>query len=226
MVKTVHFTWKDNAPPADIFPSWWRESWLEPGWESRLWTDRDIGDFIETLPQKLRTLLQTYPRAIMRADAFRYLVLKQSGGLYVDLDFVNLSEMTWLTEIDQFACADQGDGQFCNALLWAPEPGDPFFDGIEESLLSRADEKNPVSATGPRFLTAHASGKSFHQIPREWVYPVAWDNAEEINRAKVLGLEGLKQRYPNARAIHIWSSSWFAQCDPAAAMPEAQAFVV
>ena len=182
MVKTVHFTWKDNAPPADIFPSWWRESWLEPGWESRLWTDRDIGDFIETLPQKLRTLLQTYPRAIMRADAFRYLVLKQFGGLYVDLDFVNLSEMTWLTE----------------------------------SLLSRADEKNPVSATGPRFLTAHASGKSFHQIPREWVYPVAWDDAGEIDRAKVLGLEGLKQRYPNARAIHIWSSSWFAQCDPPA----------
>jgi len=153
-----------------------------------------------------------YPCGVMRSDAFRYLVLKRLGGLYVDLDFVNLSQTGWLREIDRFACADQGDGQLCNAFLWAPRPNDPFFDGIEESLLSTAGENNPVTATGPQFLTAHAAGKSFHQIPGEWVYPVAWDDEGEISRARALGPEDLKRRYPEARAIHIWTKSWFAQC--------------
>ena len=212
-VKTVHFTWKDNDPPKDIFPPWWRQSWLAAGWKARLWTDRDIEDFSETQPPEIRSMMRGYPCGIMRSDAFRYLILKRLGGLYVDLDFVNLSQSDWIHEIDRFACADQGDGQLCNAFLWAPQPNDPFFDGIEEALLSRAGEANPVSATGPRFLTAHAAGRNFHQIPGKWVYPVAWDDPEEIARARTLGSDALKHRYPESRAIHIWSSSWFSQCE-------------
>jgi len=212
-VKTVHFTWKDNNPPPDLFPLWWRQSWIAAGWQARLWTDEDIEDFSGTQSPEIQSLMRGYPCGIMRADAFRYLLLKRHGGLYVDLDFVNLSQSEWIHEIDRFACADQGDGQLCNAFLWAPHPDDPFFDGIEEALLSRAEEKDPVSATGPRFLTAHAAGKSFHQIPRQWVYPVAWDDPGEIARARALGPEALKLRYPESRAIHIWRSSWFAQCE-------------
>lgn len=199
---------------------------MEAGWEARLWTDRDIAAFAGTQSRDARALLRAYPCGIMRSDAFRYLILKQLGGLYVDLDFVNLSNMDWIAGIGQFACAEQGDGQLCNALMWAPRPEDPFFDGIEESLLSRAGEKNPVSATGPRFLTAHSAGRSFQEIPREWIYPVAWDDAAEISRARALGPEGLSRRYPQARAIHIWSKSWFSQCGvPGLPVPEPQAFV-
>jgi mannosyltransferase OCH1-like enzyme len=213
-VRTVHFTWKDNDPPPAVFPPWWRQSWLTAGWQARLWTDRDIENFAETQSPEIRSMMEAYPCGVMRSDAFRYLILKRLGGLYVDLDFVNLSPLDWIEKIDRFACADQGDGQLCNAFLWAPHPNDPFFDGIEESLLSRVEERNPVSATGPRFLTAHAAGKSFHQIPGKWVYPVAWDNPDEIAHARTLGPEALKRRYPEARAIHIWSSSWFVQCEP------------
>ena len=199
---------------------------MEAGWEARLWTDREIAAFARTQSRDVRELLRAYPCGIMRSDAFRYLILKQVGGLYVDLDFVNLSNMGWIAEIGQFACAGQGDGQLCNALMWAPRPEDPFFDGIEESLLSRAGEKNPVSATGPRFLTAHSAGRSFQEIPREWIYPVAWDDDSEISLARRLGPESLRRRYPQARAIHIWSKSWFAQCGvPGLPVPEPQAFV-
>ena len=200
---------------------------MEAGWEARLWTDSNIAAFALAQSRDVRDLMRAYPSGIMRSDAFRYLILRQLGGLYVDLDFVNLSNLEWIAEIDQFACADQGDGQLCNALMWAPRPEDPFFEGIEESLLSKAEKQNPVSATGPRFLTAHSAGKSFQQIPREWIYPVAWDDAAEISQARSLGPEGLRRRYPQARAIHIWSKSWFTQCGvsdlPA---PGSQAFVV
>ena len=224
-MRTVHFTWKDSDPPEDLFPRWWRESWLESGWKARFWTDPDIADFVETQPAEIRKMMGNYRRGIMRSDAFRYLVLKRFGGLYVDLDFVNLAPTVWLRGIDRFACADQGDGCLCNAFMWAPRPQDPFFDGIEESLLSRAGEGNPVCATGPRFLTAHAVGKNFHQIPGERVYPVAWDNAGEISVARTLGPEDLKRRYPEALAIHIWRSSWFSQCGAGPTIGSPQAFV-
>ena len=211
-MRTVHFTWKDDNPPAEVFPRWWRESWQASGWAARLWTDHDIEDFFKTQPKEIRAAMKAYPCGVMRSDAFRYLLLKRFGGLYVDLDFVSLSRMDWIAEIDCFACGDQGDGQLCNAFLWAPAPEDPFFEGIEESLLERAGEGNPVTATGPRFLTAHAAGRSFHQIPGERIYPVAWDNLEEIAVARALGQAELKLRYPQAQAVHIWSRSWFPQC--------------
>lgn len=163
--------------------------------------------------------MKAYPCGVMRSDAFRYLLLKRFGGLYVDLDFVSLSRMDWITEIDRFACGDQRDGQLCNAFLWAPSPGDPFFDGIEESLMERVGEGNPVTATGPRLLTAHAAGRDFHQIPGEQIYPVAWDDLEEIAVARALDQEELKRRYPQAQAVHIWSRSWFPQCGAEAVVP-------
>lgn len=45
-----------------------------------------------------------------------------------------------------------------------PYPNDPFFDGIEEALLACAREGDPVSATGPRFLTADATGRDLEKI--------------------------------------------------------------
>lgn len=211
-MRTVHFTWKDSTPPEELFPRWWRESWLEAGWTARLWTDGDIADFVAAQSGEIRTLMEGYRCGVMRSDAFRYLVLKRFGGLYVDLDFVNLAGNSWIAEIGKFACGEQGDGWLCNAFMWAPAPGDPFFDGIEESLLARGSERNPVFATGPHFLTAHAAGKDFHKIPGGWIYPVAWDDGEEIAHARRLGPEALRNRYPDARAIHIWSRSWFGQC--------------
>ena len=226
-MRTIHFTWKDSRPPADLFPVWWRESWITAGWAARFWTDRDIADFVQSQPGEIQAAMRAYPCGIMRSDAFRYLLLKRFGGLYVDLDFVNLGGLDWITAIDRFACADQGDGQLCNAFLWAPFPEDPFFDGVEESLILRAEQKNPVSATGPRFLTAHAAGRDFHEIPGGWIYPVAWDDSTEITVARSLDQDGLRNRYPRALAVHIWSRSWFPRCghsQPATA--ERQAFVV
>lgn len=195
-----------------MFPRWWRESWLASGWDARLWTDRDIFDFFITQSRDIRLAMKEYPCGVMRSDAFRYLLLKHFGGLYVDLDFVCLTSLDWISAMECFACGDQGDGQLCNAFLWAPRPEDPFFDGIEESLLGRAGEGNPVTATGPRLLTAHAAGRDFHQIPSEHIYPVAWDNLEEIAVARSLDREALRRRYPLARAVHIWTRSWFLQC--------------
>ncbi len=193
---------------------------MAAGWEPRFWTDRDIDVFIGTQSREIQNLMRNYPCGVMRSDAFRYLLLRRDGGLYVDLDFVNLAGSDWIEGIDGFACGDQGDGCLCNAFMWASRPGEPFFDGIEESLLARGSEPNPVCATGPRFLSAHAAGRKFQRIPSAWIYPLPWDAAEKIGEARSLRLDDLRERYPGARAIHIWTSSWFSQCHPAPAQTQ------
>jgi len=208
----IHLTWKDGQPPEALFPSWWRETWRQVGWEIRLWTDVDIAEFVSRLPKALQRLFASYPYSVMRADAFRYLLLKQLGGLYVDLDFVSLRPLDWLADFPGFACAEQGDHCLCNAFLWSPYPEDPFWDGIEDALLAHSTEKNPVSATGPRFLTSFAQNRPLLKIPTKWIYPVAWDDFSAIAAARTSDLPGLQHSYPNARAIHIWTGSWFEQC--------------
>ena len=176
------------------------------------WTDDDIRRFSEQQSDEIRLLINSYKLGVARSDAFRYFLLKEIGGLYVDLDFVNLGSLGWLDGMNSFACGDQGDGCLCNAFMWAPNPNDPFFAGIEDSLLLSASEENPVSATGPHFLTAYSKGRKFIKIPTPWLYPVPWDSSEEIVLARRGGLEDLRTKYPSARAIHIWTSSWFDQC--------------
>jgi mannosyltransferase OCH1-like enzyme len=207
--RTVHWTWKDNAPPESLFPAWWRKTWQCAGWTFRLWTDACIREFLETQSPAMQQLFASYPKSIMRSDAFRYLLLKSQGGLYVDLDMVNLADdLSWLEACHQFACAEQQPGILCNAFLWAPHPEDPFFDGIEQALLAKAGETDPVSATGPRFLTSHAIGRDFLRLPQPCIYPISWEDAEAIREARGLSKKALSQKYPQSRAIHIWTSSW------------------
>lgn len=119
--RTVHWTWRDERPPEEIFPSWWQGSWREEGWRGQLWTDADI----------------------------------------------------------------------------------------EESLLARAGRGDPVHVTGPKLLTAHAAGgHPFTPIPTSWIYPMAWDDRERICQARVMSQEELREHFPEAKAIHIWSNSW------------------
>ena len=100
-----------------MFPRWWRESWLASGWDARLWTDRDIFDFFITQSRDIRLAMKEYPCGVMRSDAFRYLLLKHFGGLYVDLDFVCLTSLDWISAMECFACGDQGDGQGIGRLF-------------------------------------------------------------------------------------------------------------
>lgn len=208
-MRTVNFTWKDHAPPGDLFRAWWRETWCQSGWNARLWTDADIQKFFEREFPLFASHQSQHP--VMRSDAFRYLLLKRFGGLYVDLDFVNLSTLDWLEEISSFACGEQEAGILCNAFLWAPKAEDPFFDGIEEALELSSGQENPIDATGPRFLTRYAEGRSMVRLHEGMLYPLAWDDDEGINELRSLDLAEMRKKYPAAKAIHLWSRSWFPE---------------
>jgi hypothetical protein len=85
--KLIHQTWKNRVIPSVFTPH--IDTWLtlHPKWEYRFYTDSDILRFIEDRFPEYLQMFKNYPQPIMRADAIRYFLLYEYGGVYVDLDF-------------------------------------------------------------------------------------------------------------------------------------------
>ena len=96
--RILHQTWKDAAVP--IAFSRYMESWKQfhPGWEFRFWTDADLAELVASRYPECRDLFHSYPKPIMRADLGRYLVLREFGGVYADIDAEALANIAPLLE--------------------------------------------------------------------------------------------------------------------------------
>lgn len=216
MVKIIHQTWKDRQPPSELFPTEWAESWRlhNPGWDYRLWVDEEICDFVHDEFPEFFAVWCAYPKNIMRVDAWRYLLLQRFGGLYADLDVAALRPLEpWIGGFPQFACADQGDGHLCNAFMWAPNPHEPFLDRIVKAMTVAAYHRDPLDATGPRFLERFGSSRRSHlsQIPTQDIFPIGvWDR-QPLPEARTSSLPLLADRYPASVAISFWTGSWLNQ---------------
>jgi len=130
---------------------------LHPEWRYLLWTDEDNDRFVkERFPSFLNTF-RGYPKAIMRADAIRYLLLYQLGGLYLDLDYEMLSPFDLrhyavVLPLETDSSLHEG-GRLGNALM-AAVPMDPLFLDLIEALQSDTRQDDDVlERTGPEFLT-------------------------------------------------------------------------
>jgi hypothetical protein len=80
--KIIHQIWVGGQPmPARL--NQYRQSWAthHPGWEIRLWTDANRPKL------QNESLWATAPHPAAKSDLLRYELLRQFGGLYVDVDF-------------------------------------------------------------------------------------------------------------------------------------------
>ena len=84
----IHQTWKDNNIPRKWLasPAQWKKH--HPDWLHVVWTDRDIFDFIDLRHPKFSSVFRSFSYGIQKADAIRYFILHDFGGLYSDLDLV------------------------------------------------------------------------------------------------------------------------------------------
>lgn len=85
--KIIHQTYPDRQPPSMYQQNIERIKQLSPGWQYRLYDDQDIQDYIA---KHFPALLGYYNRidaryGAARADLFRYLVIYNEGGIYLDI---------------------------------------------------------------------------------------------------------------------------------------------
>ncbi len=206
--RLIHQTWKTTDIPEDIYPPEWIATWREmEGFEYRLWTDEDNRALVaEHYPWFLETY-DAYDVPIKRVDAARYFILHRYGGLYVDLDFVQLRPLDPLLAANDLILGWENATTVSNALMGCP-PGHPLMAESISRLAAHAGEY-VLNATGPAFLTRVVRNSPHlpEVVPGALLFPYAWNDPEKpILRA--LDTEALRRRFPAALAVTHWAGSW------------------
>jgi mannosyltransferase OCH1-like enzyme len=158
--RIIHQTWKDERVPERFRDA--QRSWqeLHPAWDYRFWTDRDLEALVRTRAPELLPTYERYPDAIQRVDAARYVILREFGGMYVDLDTVCLRPHDDLLEAEavlprttplglsnQLMLARPGHGLFREAVEGLPLA----FERWQRRWLPR--HFRILLTTGPLFIT-------------------------------------------------------------------------
>jgi mannosyltransferase OCH1-like enzyme len=94
--RIIHQMWKtDNllTYPIENSHSQWKNFY--PDYEIRLWTDEDLELLLNKNEYKyLKSIYNSYPYSIQRADLGRLIILHSEGGIYADLDVFPCSNET------------------------------------------------------------------------------------------------------------------------------------
>lgn len=175
--KIIHQTWKNDEIPWEWMPYVEKVKQLNPDWEYKLWTDDMMQKFVEEeFPDFLEAYLG-FPKNVMRADAFRYLIMYKIGGVYLDLDYEVLKPFDFdihnvvLPYNRQQKYGDKFDG--IGNCFFASEPKHQFWLDVIQDLKNgrnRNQNKNePYSTleeetTGPAFLTRVFMQKDYTDI--------------------------------------------------------------
>lgn len=185
----------------------WKQEWLKcqaswkeilPNYKYILWDDDDIDYFIKSRFPKFYKIFSSYPKQIQRADAVRYFILFEYGGIYADMDYMLLKDFTHLIPPGKVSITESPHGNegLQNALMLSP-PKHPFWLYVVQELLdyyySNRNIHNVLESTGPQ-IVVRASKKApammFNALPTNQFNPLTLTTATRKGTAK----EGLEIR--------------------------------
>jgi inositol phosphorylceramide mannosyltransferase catalytic subunit len=132
----IHQTWKNNNIPHEWTVS--QKEWkrYHPDWIYVLWTDKDIFDYISQFHPRFIELFMSFPYGIQKADAIRYFILHDFGGLYSDLDLAPVKNVQEYFEggMPLYFLFSPNVNVFTNFLM-ASSPEQPIWKTIWKRLL-------------------------------------------------------------------------------------------
>lgn len=222
--KVIHQLWKDADLPERYQAL--RRGWIRrhPGWDHRLWTDRDLEALVEARRPDLLAMFRAYPKGVNRADLGRYLVLQAFGGVYADLDCACLRPIEPLLEGAGFviglepkahntgnrAAAGRGMERIICASFIAAEPGHPFWDRVIALAQDSAGLEDVLDQTGPFLLTRAYESLSdpdaIRVLPAERLYPFS---KTDCWSGRAYDIEYWEQATREAYVAHYWDGGWF-----------------
>lgn len=169
--RTIWQTWKSADDPkwATHEDSWRR---FNPGWTHNLVDDAGCRAYVKAHFPTWLGMYDKLPKAVMKADVWRYMVIYQEGGVYADIDTLCTAPIdTWLlgTPIENQAGQARliTNLEFSNGQLvqwtFAAAPRHPALLAVLHAVWGALDKMNfdhPISEdmildiTGPRLFTA------------------------------------------------------------------------
>jgi hypothetical protein len=212
----LHQTWKDSAVPPGFLK--YMETWkrLHPGWDFKFWTDVDLANFVNSRCSDFSNLFHSYPNPIMRVDLARYLILREFGGVYADLDAEALASFTPLLNSDRPIVAYEPPTHAAlefirrrgfrsvasNAIILSPA-NHAFWDHLLRLVQRCRSAANPLDATGPFALTIGIEQSPANVAP--CVLPAhVFCPTDKFGVPVSQDLSGLKPL-----ACHHWAGTWW-----------------
>jgi mannosyltransferase OCH1-like enzyme len=179
--KIIHQTWKTEDIPFFFKTS--KESIHKtlPNWQYVFWTDKTIDEFIKESFSSYYNQWNALDRPIKKVDVFRYFLLYQYGGIYVDMDFVftkNIEELL-VEDYDiyfyQTTQALVKKWEFLGNAFMISKPGQDFWLQLVDYMFLHPNT-DVLQHTGPRAL-----GKFYNSLevkPHAKIFSVdLFDNA-------------------------------------------------
>jgi mannosyltransferase OCH1-like enzyme len=224
--KILHYVWLGTKPMHPLMIEW-REKWqrLHPDWIIKVWRQIEgckehflrceDGQVIEC---RVPEYLARCPTFAKRSDVWRYEILEQLGGIYLDTDFEPVKNLEpLLDETTAFAglcktlygwydhCPEGKTKIEVGCSIMGCVPHHPWL----RELVRRTPGQDPKAqlALAFPFLTEvtgrHPDVKLFESTV---FYPVTWDKYA-LGGRRALHKEIIPE---TTYAVHRWSSSWFA----------------
>lgn len=209
--KIIHQIWLGSPFPQKYLA--WQKSWQEkhPDWEYRLWTDADAKVF----PFINRKRFDEAVNVGEKADIFRYEILNQFGGLYVDTDFACVQPFDIFHHTCDFytgleaALEENSVVALANGLIGAA-PGHPIIKSCIEHISKLSSGKDPGSVlkiSGPgclkrAFIKCCQKGNYRNvAFPYTYFYPIP---AQHFAK----GTKPSDWIQPETYGVHYWETSW------------------
>ncbi|XP_052246388.1 uncharacterized protein LOC127855074 isoform X1 [Dreissena polymorpha] len=160
--KIIHQTWKTTEIPARYVD--WMKSWSRnhPDWTYMFWTDESARALIADKYPQVLPAYDGYLENIRRADAMRYAILHEYGGVYADLDMESLQPLDPI--IRKYSCVLPQepyehpiiDSNFehlvINALMICSK-GHPLMKKFLDNIPKFAHMWHVLDSTGPHYIT-------------------------------------------------------------------------
>lgn len=223
--RIIHQIWLGDLPRPQVMVDWfarWCE--LHPSWAIWEWRElpaghlqqcTDIhgqrnGQAIIRPSAQERSLLGRACHLSQRSNIWRYLVLQQFGGLYVDTDVEPIRPIDFLIEeLDVFAAQRRNAGRLIvETAFMGAVPGHPWIRDAIASLRTR--DPTATLSMGTAYLTAvTARHPEVVLLPKDAVVfeqPPDWEEAKRL--AVVPARDAGAKAFPNAHAVHHWGSLW------------------
>lgn len=125
-----------------------RETWISknPEWKCELYDDADIEKYIKkSWPTKMYKFFKALPVGVMKADLWRYLILKTHGGVYSDIDSECLKPINEWEDEQKFDTKHilmvglENDEHFCQWTIYSTKEH-PVMKYVCEYILNKYEE--------------------------------------------------------------------------------------
>ena len=200
--KIIHQTWKDENIPEE-----WRgfqENVKKTFWdcEYKLWTDKDNRELIEKKFSWFLPIYDGYEKNIERADAIRYFILYEYGGIYMDLDYSvrkNFYDNLDLKKVN-IVESYRNKGFLSNFLMASP-PQHFVWRKVFDALVINRNCKYTLNSTGPNMLSGVLLSENINILPFQFYNP---PNPNICTAYKYCSLNILKNQYD----FSLWYKSY------------------